>query len=113
FPGDRVLVKYNGIAAPAEPDAIPAAATNRTFLFAGQLEHRKGVTVLLDAWRLAGPRLDAELRFIGQGPLAPEVRAAAAVDSRITWVGQVPSAEMPSHLAAARVVMVPSTWEEP
>jgi len=112
FPAERVRVKYNGIAPPPAPDAAVAGAS-RSFLFVGKLAPYKGLDLLLDAWRRAALPDGAELRILGDGPMASEVAAAAGEDRRITWVGHVPAADIPGHLAAARAVIVPSVWDEP
>lgn len=113
FPSDRVHVKYNGIAEPSVPvGELPPATNSRTFLFAGHLIEHKGIPLLLDAWRRAGD-IDAELRIVGDGPLTETVRHAASENPRIRWVPQIPAHEIPAHLAEARVVVVPSTWEDP
>jgi glycosyltransferase involved in cell wall biosynthesis len=109
LPEARVHVKYNGVAAPDRPSQ-PAAA-NRTFLFAGQLIEYKGLELLLDAWRRAGP-IEAELHIVGDGAQAPLAAAAASADASVKWLGQVPLAEMPALFAAARTVVAPSTLPE-
>lgn len=113
FPADQVAVKHNGVAPPPTTGGVPPdAAACHTLLFAGHLSDHKGVDLLLDAWRRADCP-GSELRVVGDGPRAVDVRHAAAEDGRITWVPHVPTDEMPVHLADARVVVVPSTWEEP
>lgn len=112
FADDQVTVKYNGIATPPAAATAPDPAGQRVFLFAGRLAAYKGVQLLLDAWQRAQLPDDVELRIAGEGKLGDEVRAAAASDPRITWLGHVPVEEMPGHLAAARAVVVPSIWEE-
>lgn len=112
FPADRVIVKYNGVPRPPADRPLPPAAASRTFLFAAKLEPYKGIGLLLDAWARADLP-DARLRVVGDGPSADEIRAAAAHDPRIEFVGPVPSDRMTSHYAEARAVLVPSTWEEP
>ena len=109
FPEDRVRVRHNGVAAPSCP--VPPAVDQRTFLFLGRLSAYKGVDLMLDAWRRAD--VDAELRIVGDGDLADDVAAAAAADPRITWTGQVAPDRISEQIAAARVVIVPSVWEEP
>lgn len=109
LPASRVRVKYNGVAAPTLP--VPPAGGRRTFVFLSRLAAYKGVGHLLDAWRRT--EVDAELRIVGDGDLAPQVAAAAAADPRIRWVGQVPPDEIGRHLADARAVVVPSIWREP
>jgi glycosyltransferase involved in cell wall biosynthesis len=105
----RVVTKYNGVAGPDAPP--PAAADQRAFVFLGRLSAYKGVDLLLDAWRRAD--VDAELRIVGDGDLADDVRAAAAADPRIRWVGQVAPTDIGEHIAAARAVVVPAVWVEP
>ena len=104
-----VRVKPNGVAGPAGP--VPAPEESRTFVFLGRLAAAKGVELLLEAWRRAD--LDAELRIVGGGDLAPRVAAAAEADSRITWTGPVAPGAIGEHLAQARAAVVPSLWDEP
>lgn len=113
FAPDRVHVKHNGIAEPSvSSSGLPPVASRRTFLLAGYLIEHKGIPLLLDAWQRTGD-LDAELRIVGDGPLTETVANAASEDPRITWIPQVPPEKMPAHLAEARAVVVPSTWEDP
>jgi len=109
FPEDRVRVRHNGVAGPSTP--VPPAVEQGGFVFLGRLSAYKGVDLLLDAWRRAD--VDAELRIIGDGDLADDVAAAAAADPRITPMGQVEPDRIGEQIAAARVVIVPSVWEEP
>jgi glycosyltransferase involved in cell wall biosynthesis len=109
FARSAVRVKYNGVAGPGSPP--PAPPGSRTFLYAGRLSHDKGVPLLLDAWRRAG--VAASLELAGDGPAADEVRAAAASDPRITWLGQLSPSALADRLAGARAVVVPSLWDEP
>jgi glycosyltransferase involved in cell wall biosynthesis len=113
FAPERVALKHNGVALPPAGLTVPPAAGNRVFLFAGYLIDHKGVRLLLDAWQRARLPDDVELRVVGDGPLAAEVESAAARDPRITWTGLVEPAEIATHLAEARAVVVPSTWDEP
>ncbi|HEV7762243.1 MAG TPA: glycosyltransferase family 4 protein [Acidimicrobiales bacterium] len=113
FDPERVHVKYNGVAEPPTDLPLPPPAANRTFVFAGQLIAYKGLQLLLDAWRRADLPDDVELRIVGSGRQADLVAAAAATDPRITQAGHVPAPSMPAQFAAARAVVVPSTWDEP
>jgi glycosyltransferase involved in cell wall biosynthesis len=112
FAPDAVRVKYNGVAGPPPGGPPPApAAGQRAFLYAGRLAADKGVPLLLDAGRRAG--VDAPLVLAGDGPEAGAVRAAAAADPRITWAGQLAPGDLLARMAEARVVVVPSLWDEP
>lgn len=110
FDRSAVRVKYNGVAGPAGPTP-PAPCGSRTFLYAGRLADDKGVPLLLDAWRRAS--VAGTLELAGDGPAAGAVRAAAAADPRITWLGQLDPGALASRLAGARAVVVPSLWDEP
>jgi len=112
FDPERVHLKYNGIATPSPDLTVPPAQDSRTILYAGYLAPYKGTPLLLEAWRKVKVP-DLELRIVGDGPSADDVRAAAAEDSRIRFVGTVPPDEVAAHFAAARAVVVPSAWDEP
>ena len=112
FPADQVVVKYYGIPGPAAGARIGPAESSRTFLFAGKLEPYKGGALLLDAWARADLP-DAELRVVGDGPFAGEIRAAAERDPRIRFLGPASGIEMAEHFARSRVVLMPSIWDEP
>jgi glycosyltransferase involved in cell wall biosynthesis len=84
-----------------------APADGPVALFVGQFKAYKGIAELLAAWSaLRDPA--ARLRIVGNGPLEPEIRAAAARDPRIQLVGHVPQDDLPRELAAARCLVLPS-----
>jgi glycosyltransferase involved in cell wall biosynthesis len=113
-----------GLAVVAAPDA-PApspeqvAAVRRELggdgrpvvLAAGRLAAQKGFSTLLDAaarWQRRDPV--PLLVIAGDGPLGPELRAqAAAAGTDVRFLG--PRPDVPVLLAAADVVVVPSSWE--
>ena len=80
------------------------------FLYAGRLEETKGIRGLLAAFdRVSTP---ARLRIAGRGELAEEVRAAAAADPRISYLGMLPRDELYAEIDAARAVVLPSLYED-
>ena len=99
------------------PDASRIRETRRDgpgsrFLLMCRLTVEKGVRVALQA-ALSLPReLAFDLVVAGRGPLEAEVRAAAAQDPRIRYVGYVTGAEKVEHLASADHLLVPSLWYE-
>ena len=68
----------------------------------------KGVDTLLEAWALGAP--PGVLKIVGDGPEAQSLRAAAPPG--VEFRGQVAADEVPSILASARALMVPSRWYE-
>jgi glycosyltransferase involved in cell wall biosynthesis len=80
-------------------------------LAAGRLAAQKGFSTLLDAaarWQRRDPV--PRLVIAGDGPLGPALRAqAAAAGTEVRFLG--PRPDVPVLLAAADVVVVPSSWE--
>jgi glycosyltransferase involved in cell wall biosynthesis len=95
----------------AELSAQPAAGPREpAFLYAGRLDATKGIRQLLEAFALVSA--PAALRIAGRGELEDEVRAAAARDPRIEYLGRIERAELLAGLDRARAVVLPSIWED-
>ena len=75
-------------------------------LYAGRLSEEKGIRVMLDAWAEIGAALP--LVVVGDGPLAPEVEAAARRGDGVTFAGPLPKAEVLAQMQAAALLLVPS-----
>jgi glycosyltransferase involved in cell wall biosynthesis len=87
--------------------ASSPARLNR-FLFVGRLIERKGVDVLIDAFRsLAG----GELWIAGDGPIRERVQAAAAHDARVRFHGHVDDEGLRKLYSEAGALVVPSLYE--
>jgi glycosyltransferase involved in cell wall biosynthesis len=80
------------------------------FAYAGRLDETKGIRNLLQAFSRV--RAPASLRIAGRGPLESEVRAAAARDSRIRYLGMLSRADLYEELQAARAAVLPSLYED-
>jgi glycosyltransferase involved in cell wall biosynthesis len=106
FRAERVHVKHNCV----HPDPGVGCGAGNYAVMAARLSPEKGVATLLDAWRRY-PDLPP-LKILGDGPLAPDVRGAAASDPRIEWLGQLGAAEVHRTIAAAAVLVMPSVWYE-
>lgn len=120
---DRVRTIPNGcdtaVFFPRDRQAARAALGLRReaelVLFVGRLVPVKGVRELIQAARLlADERPRLELRMIGDGPLAAELRAGIArygLDSRVRILAPAPQPEIAQWMAAADVLCLPSHSE--
>ena len=97
---------------PAQPAA--RADERPLFLFVGRFEREKGIDVLLEAWRRSGLAEEAELVFVGEGPLRARIESAGM---GVSVRGALPAAELPPLYASASAVVLPSirtrTFVEP
>lgn len=75
------------------------------FLFVGRLEKIKGLQTLIDAWKRVG---DYDLLVAGTGNYADELRAQAAGDPRIKFLGALPQRELGALYFHALACLVPS-----
>jgi glycosyltransferase involved in cell wall biosynthesis len=108
-------VVHNGIPQPADVERVrqarPADSRSR-FLMLSRLTVEKGVRVVLDAVSRLPADLDVEIVIAGDGPLAGEVRDAAARDRRISYLGFVDGAAKLDILSRAGYLLLPSLWYE-
>jgi phosphatidylinositol alpha-mannosyltransferase len=102
------IVLWNGIEIERIASAEPAPTTRPVVFFCGRHEPRKGLDVLLDAWR--GIARDAELWIAGGGPQSDELRRRR--DPDVVWLGNVSEAERNARLRAATVFCAPSLGGE-
>lgn len=103
FPVERFRIKPNFV-----EDSIGVARTGRGSgggYFVGRLSEEKGFGLLASV----ADRLPADaIRIIGDGPLAPQARAAFGE----RWLGALPSAQVMERLRLARWAVIPSICYE-
>jgi glycosyltransferase involved in cell wall biosynthesis len=109
---DARLTVPDGVRAPTAATPAPALKPDRAHVvYAGHLYPWKGVDVLLDAVARL-PRVTCTI--VGGHPgesdlLRLQHRAASlAVSDRVRFIGMVPPAEVPAHLAQAHVLVLPN-----
>jgi len=122
----RVAVIGHGVSLQDYPQVDKAAAKRSLRLgerlivgYVGLVTGRKGVFVLLEAFRRAALP-DATLLFVGWGDALDDLKARVAADeylvSRVRFHGGVPHRRVPEILAAVDVLVLPSLstprWEE-
>ena len=94
---------------PTRFEAIrPSRSAPPVALFIGQLEARKGLDVLLDAWGVVGRGLGARLHLIGNGSLEVEIRERFGESGDVELLGYVPQEQLASHLEQATCFVLPS-----
>jgi glycosyltransferase involved in cell wall biosynthesis len=106
LPAERMVVKPNFL--PCDPGV--GAGVGGYALYAGRLSPEKGVRTLLDAWKALSAPLP--LKIAGDGPLAGNVRQAAAGDTRIEALGWRAHDEILELLQGAAFLVLPSLWVE-
>ncbi|MBI4675356.1 MAG: glycosyltransferase family 4 protein [Chloroflexi bacterium] len=79
------------------------------FLFVGRLERIKGLDTLIHAWRHVG---DIDLLVAGEGTYGETLRALAANDPRIKFLGALPQRDLGGLYYHALAVLVPSLTVE-
>jgi glycosyltransferase involved in cell wall biosynthesis len=105
LPADRIVLKPNFVT-----DSGVGKGQGNYVLFVGRLSTEKGVELLLKAWK----QLDGKvtLKLVGDGPLAPQVKAATQSIKGIEWLGRQPSATVYDLMKEAMILIFPSEWYE-
>lgn len=106
--GDEYVVLWNGIEVERFANAQPWPSSRPAVLFLGRHEPRKGLAVLLDAWR--GIERDAVLWVASSGPQTKELRNRKV--PRAEWLGTVSDTERARRLRGATVYCAPSLGGE-
>jgi glycosyltransferase involved in cell wall biosynthesis len=102
-PAESITVIESGVDAP--PAASAARSGEPLFLSLNRLVPHKRVDLLLEAWRLAQPRVQGRLVVVGGGPLLDDLRQQARSIPRVDVLGRVDEAEKEDLLARAWVVL--------
>jgi glycosyltransferase involved in cell wall biosynthesis len=107
LPADKVVVKPNFVGS----NEWAAGESRKDFaLFVGRLSPEKGLRTLISAWNTG--RIPIRLKIIGDGPMADEVRACAAGNPAVDYMGLQSSEGVYLAMADARFLVVPSEWHE-
>jgi glycosyltransferase involved in cell wall biosynthesis len=108
LPYKKIAIVPYGIDAGWAPTTERSQNQTLTFLFVGQCSLRKGVPLLLQAWRAANLR-DARLQLIGAWGLAEELRQG--LPEGVSWTGALPREQLKAHYGSADVFVFPSYFE--
>ena len=108
FDADRLGVKPNPVCVPDGP-VTPWENRKNQMLFAGRLEELKGLSTVLEAWRLLGDAAPT-LLVAGEGPLGDWARAQNLPNVR--FLGQLSRTELHARMAESRAVVAASLCYE-
>lgn len=106
LPADKIVVKPNFV----RPDPGQRVAEGDYAIFVGRLSREKGIEVLLNAWQKQG--CSVPLVIVGDGPLRESVNQAAAANSNITYLGQLPFEQVLEKIRDSKLLIMPSIWYE-
>lgn len=115
FPALQVRAKWLSCEDPGKGGALIATAPPQParFLVACRLVPEKGVHIAIAA--AAQAKVPWHLDIAGEGPeraaLAHRI-AELGLSARVRLLGQVPPRELPTHIAAANAILLPSIWYE-
>lgn len=106
LPGERIYLKPNFL----DPDPGPGSGAGGFAMYLGRLSPEKKVDTMLDAWeRLEHP---VPLKISGDGPMRPQVEAAASRMDHIDYLGFAPRDEVNRLLGEAGfLVFTSGTYE--
>ncbi len=108
FYGGEYRVLWNGIDQSLHRDVDPFPSQRPAVLFVGRHEERKGLGVLLDAWR--DIEREATLWVVGDGPQSADLRGRGVPG--VEWLGPLSDADLAARFAGATVFCAPSTGGE-
>jgi colanic acid/amylovoran biosynthesis glycosyltransferase len=108
FPSEKLYVQRSGVNLDGQYGADDMAR-DRYVLFAGRFVEKKGAGYLIEAMRrLEGEGRDLRLVLIGEGPMADELKRAAAVLKQVEFLGWMPNHDLRRWLGGALALCVPS-----
>jgi glycosyltransferase involved in cell wall biosynthesis len=108
LPPDKLHVKANFV----DPDPGERERVGDYALFIGRLTPEKGLSTLMEAWRLL--KSSIPLKIIGDGPARSDAEGQARKHclERVEFVGAIGRDQAIDAIKRARFVVVPSLWYE-
>lgn len=115
-PAAQVVVIPNGVDvekySPGYSQLKAELNAQRIFVYQGRIALEKNVESLLKAWKQSDMGSDSKLVIVGNGPLAPALKAAYGADIGVIWLGFVAEENRRIEiLRGADVFILPSLVE--
>lgn len=109
---DRILVRSMGVDLDARFTPGDNESPRDGLVFVGRLVEKKGVSFLIEAVGILADRYpQLRLSIVGDGPLRESLEELARdleVEDKVHFVGSVLNEEVPDHLRAAKISVMPS-----
>jgi len=102
LPAKKIVVKPNFV----DPAPSPGSGGGGYALFVGRLGAEKGLATMIEAWKTADGVLP--LKIAGDGPLLELVKAAAAVNPSIQYLGRTAPEDTLELMRRAEFLVFPS-----
>jgi glycosyltransferase involved in cell wall biosynthesis len=113
-PFDRTVVIPNGVDT-AKFSPLPEGSGDNSILFVGNLIERKGIDLLIEAFKRVSPRHPGlRLKLLGDGPVRERLKEQtlrSGIADRVEFLPQRPNSEIPQIMAKARLFCLPSREE--
>ena len=106
IPSDKIFIKYNSTKA----QIAEIANKDNVCIFVGRLSKEKGITTLIDAWRIWGKTAPL-LLIIGDGPLKAEIEKKTE-GLNVKLCGGVSLDVVSKEISKSKLLIVPSEWFE-
>ena len=107
LPAEKVIVKPNFVGSDTWKAEVK---TEDAALYVGRLSPEKGIRTMLSAWNTG--KIPLRLKIIGDGPMADEVRACAASNVAVEYLGRQPLEAAYCEMRKAKFLVFPSEWYE-
>ena len=109
FPPEKLMVHRYGVEIDGLDDTLAPNASQPYLLFAGRFVEKKGIPTLIEAMRrLQQEGKDVQLKLVGDGPIAGELKRQGGDLRSIEFPGWIPNVELRRMMAGALAVCVPS-----
>lgn len=102
LPAEKIIVKPNFV----DPAPPPGSGGGGYALFVGRLSAEKGLATMIEAWKTADGVLP--LKIAGDGPLLELVKAAAATNPSIQYLGRTAPEDTLELMRRAEFLVFPS-----
>jgi glycosyltransferase involved in cell wall biosynthesis len=111
MPADHARSIYSPVASDFRREPVDPDRPRQGVMYIGAVRRRKGIDMLLDAYRREPGLRNEPLIVCGDGEDVGMLDQAAADGVPLQWKGRLPQKELAARLPSARLVVIPSRLE--